>query len=63
MCFTLAICVSLFAAAMAISSSGNTFGTLERKCLAKGTECYESGNCCSGVCTEDHGCGCLTLEN
>ncbi|KAI0153228.1 hypothetical protein GGR57DRAFT_468089 [Xylariaceae sp. FL1272] len=61
--FTLAVFATLFASAMAIPPTNEVFGALEKKCLASGADCTSDVNgCCSGLCSENHGCGCYTCN-
>ncbi|KAI0205352.1 hypothetical protein F4808DRAFT_411380 [Astrocystis sublimbata] len=61
--FAIAVFVSLFATAMAIPPTSDTFAALDRKCIASGASCDDDhSGCCSGICGANHGCGCYTCN-
>ncbi|KAI1082959.1 hypothetical protein F5B20DRAFT_530990 [Whalleya microplaca] len=61
--FTLTIIATLFAVASALPSEGEPLALLQPRCLASGVDCTDDQtSCCSGLCSENEGCGCYTCN-
>ncbi|KAI1636186.1 hypothetical protein F4809DRAFT_641744 [Biscogniauxia mediterranea] len=59
--FILVVGATLLSMVAALPPQGESMPLLQPRCLASGVDCTADPNsCCSGLCAEDHGCGCYT---